>query len=122
MSSAACPYCAVAREDVWVANDQAFAIPHPQPIARFHMVIAPARHTAAFYDLDVQEQRAIWDIMREIQKRLKGEMDLAGVHVGFEDGQSEQDHSCVHLIPKPLDRVVDLPAEIEWVYIEGDDA
>ena len=105
----------MAREDVWVANDQAFAIPHPQPIARFHMVIAPARHTAAFYDLDVQEQGAMWVIIREIQKRLAEVVELTGVDMGFEDGHSEEEHAHVHVVPRTPGKSVKLPPGIEWV-------
>jgi diadenosine tetraphosphate (Ap4A) HIT family hydrolase len=89
---------------------------HPQPLAKFHFVIAPTRHVAAFYDLDVQEQGAIWVIIREIEKRLASTMKLMGVDIGFEDGATDQDHAHVHVLPRTAGRAVALPQSVEWVF------
>src|ERR1017187_7617424 len=51
-----CPYCSVSPEDAWVFTDFVTAKPHPSPLASCHLVVAPRRHVAAFYYLDVQEQ------------------------------------------------------------------
>lgn len=114
-----CPYCSISREDAWFSNDHAKAMPHRQPVSRFHFVIASARHVQAFYDLDVQEQRAIWGIVGDIQKRLAAEMRLEGFHIGFEDCPSSEDHAVVHVIPGIAGEHLQLPAEIEWVYTEA---
>jgi diadenosine tetraphosphate (Ap4A) HIT family hydrolase len=89
---------------------------HPQPLMKFHFVIAPTRHVAAFYDLDVQEQGAIWVIIGEIEKRLASTMKLAGVDIGFEDGVTERDHAHVHLVPRTAERTITLPQGVEWVF------
>ena len=68
-----------------------------------------------FYELDVQEQGAIWVIIREIEKRLAETMQLAGVDIGFQDGQSAEEHAHVHVLPKIPGRRVELPPEAEWV-------
>ena len=101
-----------------MSNELAVAVPHPQPLVRFHFVIAPTRHVTAFYDLDVQEQRAIWGIIGESQKRLAAEMDLLGIDIGFEDGESERDHARVHIVPRTRDAQVALPGGVEWVFSE----
>lgn len=94
-------------------------MPNPHPVARFHILIVPSRHVAAFYDLDVQEQHAIWEIIGEIQQKLSGEMKLLGVDIGFQDGHSEQDHAHVHVVPRTNGPAVLLPRDIEWVYSEA---
>src|ERR1019366_1851813 len=45
-----CPYCSVSPEDAWVFTDFVTAKPHPSPLASCHLVVAPRRHVAAFYD------------------------------------------------------------------------
>ena len=114
-----CPYCAITREDAWIANDDAIAIPHREPISRFHFVIAPTRHAQGFYDLDVQEQHAIWSIIGEIQKHLAGQMQLVGFDIGFQDGASPEEHTHVHVVPRIAGRRTDLPRGIEWVYSDA---
>jgi diadenosine tetraphosphate (Ap4A) HIT family hydrolase len=113
-----CSYCSISSEDAWISNSLASAVPHPHPIARFHILIVPSRHVSAFYDLDVQEQHAIWEIIGEIQKKLAGEMELLGVDIGFEDGKSEQAHAHVHVVPRTAGQTVQLPHDVEWVYSE----
>ena len=114
-----CPYCAVPREDAWISNEQAVAIPHRQPIAQFHFVVAPTRHAQTFYDLDVQEQRAVWTIVGEIQRHLATEMAVVGFELGFEDGATPDDHTHVHVLPRLAGRPIPLPRGIEWVYSEA---
>jgi|SRR5271157_2025839 len=101
-----------------MSNELAVAVPYPQPLARFHFVIVPARHVTAFYDLDVQEQRAIWGIIGESQKRLAAELDLLGIDIGFQDGETEQDHALVHVVPRTRGARVELPRGVEWVFSE----
>ena len=119
MATNICAYCAISREDAWISNELAVAVPHPQPLVRFHSLIVPTRHVMAFYDLDVQEQHAIWAIIGEIQKKLAGEMPLLGVDIGFQDGTSEQDHAQVHVVPRTAGRTLQLPQDVEWVYSEA---
>jgi len=93
----------------------ALGVLHPEPLTAFHFVIAPKRHVRAFYDLDVQEQGDIWLIIRELQKRLADVVELAGVDIGFEDGQSDEDHARVHVVPRTSGSMVKLPPGVEWV-------
>lgn len=103
---------------MWMSNELAFAVPHPRPLAPFHFVIAPTRHVPAFYDLDVQEQRAIWGIIGESQRKLGAEMELVGIDIGFQDGQSEADHARVHVVPRQPGSKVELTPGVEWVFSE----
>ena len=100
---------------MWIANGMALGILHPKPLTPFHFVIAPRRHVRVFYDLDVQEQGDIWLIIRELQKRLADVVELTGVDIGFEDGQSDDDHAHVHVVPRTPGRLVKLPLGVEWV-------
>jgi diadenosine tetraphosphate (Ap4A) HIT family hydrolase len=82
------------------------------------MVIAPRRHVAAFYDLDVQEQRMIWDALAQLRSRIAISIAVEGFDAGFVDAPvgAEQDfHASVQLVPRIPGQRAALPSDIEWV-------
>jgi diadenosine tetraphosphate (Ap4A) HIT family hydrolase len=82
------------------------------------MVVAPRRHVTEFYDLDVQEQQAVWALVVEIRDRVARSMRTEGFDIGFAEGD-EGGHTVVHVVPRlPGERVV-LPPGIEWVDAGG---
>jgi diadenosine tetraphosphate (Ap4A) HIT family hydrolase len=112
-----CPYCTASADDAWLANDYAIAIPPQNPVASCHVVIAPRRHVATFYDLDVQEQRVIWDMLRELRERIRRSISVDGFDAGFVDAESgaEPAHTHVHLVPRVANGSSVRPAGAEWV-------
>ena len=108
----------MAPEDVWVSNEFVVAVPHPSPLASCHLVAAPRRHVAAFYDLDVQEQRMIWDALAELCRRITATIPVEGFNAGFVDapaGGAHDFHAYVHLVPRIPGRHIELPGGVEWV-------
>lgn len=94
------------------------AVPHPGKLASCHLVVAPRRHVAAFYDLDVQEQRMIWDAVAQLCRRIATSMPVEGFDAGFVDspvGGESGFHASVHLIPRVPGKRADLPGGAEWV-------
>jgi diadenosine tetraphosphate (Ap4A) HIT family hydrolase len=113
-----CAHCTIHPEEAWIATERAVAVPHPEPLATCHMVVAPRRHVEAFYDLDVQEQREVWAVVTEIRDRVARSMRTEGFDIGFADSQ-DGGHALIHVVPRlPGQRVV-LPADIEWVDAAG---
>jgi len=113
-----CPYCSIAPEDAWIATENAVAVPHSKPLTPFHVVIVPRRHVAAFYDLDVQEQRTIWAMVEAVRARISASLNVVGFDIGFEDTSPNDEtpgHALVHVVPRPAGKRVTLPAGIEWV-------
>ena len=94
------------------------AVPHPTPLASCHLVVAPRRHVAAFYDLDVQEQRMVWDAVEQLCRRIATSIHVEGFDAGFVDSPAGYEpgfHAYVHLIPRVPGQRVDLPGDAEWV-------
>jgi len=80
------------------------------------MVVAPRRHVTSFYDLDVQEQRVVWALVSEIQKRIESALKVDGFDVGFADGDQENPiHAHIHIVPRSPGDFLHLPEGIEWV-------
>ena len=73
-----------------------------------------------FYDLDVQEQRVIWDMLRQLRERISQSMKIEAFDAGFVDAGAgdETAHTHVHLIPRIAGEDAGRPAGAEWVALE----
>jgi diadenosine tetraphosphate (Ap4A) HIT family hydrolase len=116
-----CPYCECVPEDTWIFTEDVLALPHPAPFAAFHTIVAPRRHVAAFYDLDVAEQRHVWDVLTLVRKRIASTLPVTAFDVGFQDaGAADPDsHAVVHLIPRVSGAQPALPGNIDWVSLDS---
>jgi diadenosine tetraphosphate (Ap4A) HIT family hydrolase len=107
-------------EDVWIITEFVVAVPYANPRTPCHTVVAPRRHVAAFYDLDVQEQRMMWDVIGEIRKRVTSSLKVEGFDIGFADAPPDDEdpaHAHIHVVPRTAGAPVHLPSGIEWVYL-----
>jgi diadenosine tetraphosphate (Ap4A) HIT family hydrolase len=107
-------------EDTWILTEFVVAIPHDNPLTPCHTVVAPRRHVAAFYDLVVQEQRMMWDVIGEIRKRVTSSLKVEGFDIGFADASPDDKdpvHAHIHVVPRTPGAPIDLPSGIEWVYL-----
>ena len=113
-----CLICSIAPGDAWLLTEFVVAVPHPTPVGSCHVIVAPHRHVAAFYDLDVQEQRMIWDLLSQLRERITASFKVEGFDVGFADyptGDEGSGHAFVHLIPRIAGEVAERPRGVEWV-------
>jgi len=83
----------------------------------YHVIVAPRRHVPGFYDLDVQEQRAIWNVLGELRERILASQPVEKFVAGFVDVASgvEPAHTHVHLVPRVAGQSATLPRGAEWV-------
>ena len=118
---ATCLYCAPAPEDTWILTEDVVAVPHPSPYTAFHVVVASLRHVTAFYDLDVGEQRSLWDVIGMLRERIAATLPVTGFDVGFQDAGAEEPdaHAVVHLMPRVTGAPVRLPGDIDWVVLDS---
>jgi diadenosine tetraphosphate (Ap4A) HIT family hydrolase len=70
-----------------------------------------------FYDLDVQEQMIIWEMLRQLCRRVSESMKVEGFDAGFVDpvDGTEPAHTHVHLIPRVAGQRFERPPGAEWV-------
>ena len=118
MASMNCNFCHVSPDDAWMFTNLVVAIPHPNPVGPCHLMVAPRRHVPAFYDLDLQEQRQLWDALAELRLRISATIVVTGFDAGFVDaprGEEDEFHTYVHLVPRLNDQRNALPVGPEWV-------
>ena len=90
----------------WVAsNDLAFAIPDGFPVSRGHTLVVPRRVVATWFEVTLEEQRAILDLVAEVKALFERQLSPPpdGWNVGFNAGAAAGQtvpHLHVHVIPR----------------------
>ena len=90
------------------------------PVAEGHTLVIPRKHVASVYDLTIQEQNAIWDLVRMVREHLASQrvQKPAGFNIGLNDGIAAGQtvaHAHVHVIPRHHSDVNDPRGGIRWV-------
>jgi diadenosine tetraphosphate (Ap4A) HIT family hydrolase len=98
-------------------SEHAVALPHPHPITSCHVAVAPRRHVSTFYELDVEEQHFLWDMVGEIRKRITSALKVEGFDIGFEDAPpGGAGHALIHVLARSQGDFVRLPEGVQWVH------
>jgi len=85
------------------SNALAFAIREGFPVSPGHTLIVPRRLVATWFDATREEQKAIFDLVDEVKRRLDEERQPNGYNVGFNAGAAAGQtvmHLHVHVIPR----------------------
>lgn len=114
-----CPLCVRAgTAQVLASNALALAIPDGYPLSKGHVLVIPRRHIADLFDLEAEEQAAVWVLVagvREVVQRSHRPAGFnIGVNVGAAAGQTVA-HVHVHVIPRYLGDVPDPRGGVRWV-------
>jgi diadenosine tetraphosphate (Ap4A) HIT family hydrolase len=123
--SRGCPLCVRAgTAQVLASNALALAVPDGYPLSLGHSLVIPRRHVADLFDLDSDEQAAVWTLVaavREVVQRSHGPAGFnVGANVGAAAGQTVA-HAHVHVIPRYVGDVPDPRGGVRWVLPERAD-
>jgi len=99
-----CPFCNIGEHvEVLFKADTAMAILDSFPISPGHTLVIPRRHVADYFDLTVEEQNELWQLVNRckviLQDRFHPDGFNIGINVGEMAGQSIF-HVHIHLIPR----------------------
>jgi len=112
-----CPFC-VTGERKWIENDAAIAFPDAYPLAEGHTLVVPRVHVSSLYELNMEQQSSVWELVAEVRQRLlvglKPDAFNIGVNDGLAAGQTV-DHAHVHVIPRWKGDVADPRGGIRWI-------
>ena len=73
------------------------------PVSKGHALVVPIRHVRTIFDVNTEEYRACFDLVREIQKILSTQHQPDGFNVGVncdEAGGQSVWHAHIHVIPR----------------------
>ena len=99
-----CPFCKIGEHvEVLCKTDIAMAILDSFPISPGHTLVIPKRHIPDYFDLTVEEQNELWQLVNRckmiLQDRFHPDGFNIGINVGEMAGQSIF-HVHIHLIPR----------------------
>ena len=117
-----CPFCDVAGLQVIAESGAGVAFRDRYPVSSGHTLIIPRRHVATIFDLDLQEELDLWQLVREVKRDLDVSHAPTGYNVGHNAGPAAGQtvgHAHVHVIPRFDGDVPDPRGGIRWVIPEN---
>jgi diadenosine tetraphosphate (Ap4A) HIT family hydrolase len=103
-------------DEALVSTEIAMAVPHPAPLTPGHTLVVSRRHVNRFFELDVEEQQIIWQIVGAVQKAIPKTESMEGFNIGFADFPENGDgHAHIHVVPCRTGDQLMLPEGIDWV-------
>ena len=98
-----CPFCNLEADTILLENEVGIALRDAFPVTEGHTLVVPKRHVASLFDLDANEQAALWQLAAEVRARLVEEFHPAGFNVAVNDGRAAGQtvmHAHIHIIPR----------------------
>jgi len=105
-----CPFCCWPADRIWLESEGALVVPDNYPAAEGHCLVLPRAHVQSLWDLSVDEQTEVWDLVAEARALLVERHAPDGFTVGVNDGLAAGQtiaHAHVHVIPRHLGDVSD---------------
>jgi diadenosine tetraphosphate (Ap4A) HIT family hydrolase len=62
-----CPFCSLDGSRKWIENEHAIAFPDAYLFADGNTLGTPRQHVASIYELSVDEQSAVWELVAEVR-------------------------------------------------------
>ena len=84
-------------------SELALAFADKYPVSEGHTLVVPKRVVAGLFELDEQEQAAVWKLVAEVRTVLAERLKPDGFNIGLNDGPAAGQtvmHAHVHIIPR----------------------
>lgn len=105
-----CPFCELDESRLVIGSASAFAIRDRFPLTDGHTLVIPRLHVKSLYDLSVEDQLAVWDLVLRVRQKCKEELGVRAFNIGINDGSEAGqtiEHAHIHVIPRRLGDVED---------------
>ena len=119
MTQSACPFCTLPPERIRFGSARAFVIDDGFPVSLGHALIIPRRHVASLFELDIDEQREMIELLAHARSRLLEERQPNAFNIGINDGVAAGQtvmHLHIHLIPRYLGDRLDPRGGVRWIF------
>lgn len=84
-------------------NEHFFSIFDENPVTRGHALVIPKRHVPSFFELNVEEINAAFNLLKECKELLDKKFNPQGYNIGINEGKAAGQtlfHLHLHLIPR----------------------
>lgn len=99
-----CIFCNLDQSRIEKENTYALSFKDLYPVTEGHTLFIPKRHVQSFFDLNINEKEAIFELLElEREKLIQQDNLITGFNIGINDGSDAGQtvmHCHVHLIPR----------------------
>lgn len=98
-----CIFCSIPETEILAENELALAFLDKFPSNEGHTLIVPKRHVANLFEATTEEMTSIWELLREVKRKLDERFAPDGYNVGVNVGEAAGQtvlHLHVHVIPR----------------------
>jgi diadenosine tetraphosphate (Ap4A) HIT family hydrolase len=113
-----CPFCTLPPERIIDSNDLALVIRDGYPVSPGHTLIIPKRHIGSWFEIALEEQSAMLDLLGRAKAVLEEEFKPDGYNIGINDGPTAGQtvpHLHMHLIPRYKGDLEDPRGGVRWI-------
>lgn len=114
-----CPFCFSEDKRIVLSNSHAVAIYDSFPVSPGHILIIPKRHIASFFEATSDEQIALIELLKEMQRVVQDERNPDGYNIGINTGEAAGQtimHLHIHLIPRYVGDMPDPRGGVRWIF------
>ena len=116
-----CPFCDPSQDRIWFDHSTGIVLWNAFPVSQGHALVVAKQHVASLYDLPMEAQTAMWQLVVDVRSRLQEEHQPDGFNIGLNDGVASGQtvmHAHIHVIPRWDNDVPDPRGGIRWVIPE----
>ena len=99
-----CIFCNLDQSRIEKENTYALSFKDLYQVTKGHTLFIPKRHVQSFFDLNINEKEAIFELLElEREKLIEQDNLITGFNIGINDGSDAGQtvmHCHVHLIPR----------------------
>ena len=114
----ACQFCELPQDRIWLDSPTGVVLWDAFPVSKGHTLVIPKQHVASLFDLSLEIQTEIWQLVKEARFRLQEKYTPDGFNIGVNDGEAAGQtvmHAHIHIIPRWDNDVPDARGGIRWV-------
>jgi diadenosine tetraphosphate (Ap4A) HIT family hydrolase len=124
MLDSRCAFCSLPASRIVEVTSHFWLIRDGYPISPGHSLVIPKRHIQSFFDLTLNEQPELLDLLHRAKQSLDQEYAPQGYNIGINDGPAAGQtipHLHIHLIPRYSGDRADPRGGVRWIIPEKAD-
>ena len=99
-----CPFCHLqSSQKLLFENQSCLVIFDNYPVSPGHLLIIPRRHVANYFNLSIEEQQCLWEMVNQCKLYIENNYHPEGYNIGININESAGQsipHVHIHLIPR----------------------
>ena len=111
-----CPFCSLS--NFVTSTSVGLVVRDAFPLTEGHTLIVPRQHIASLFELTVDEQAELWQLVAQVRSSLVEQFHPDAFNIGINDGEAAGQtipHAHIHVVPRYLGDVVDPRGGVRWV-------